>query len=137
MLPGQMEIAGKVKCRSSFVTVCKTKIRKIIGRGGGWTALGPPVDMLLDTNFTKILPVVHIFSIKIMSCLKMLIGIKSNTKQCTARLSLHSVKLSRFIGGKLPKKGRQSFMIVTYLCVCKSKEYYTLRCKSSKFQYIH
>ena len=112
------------------------------GRGEGTaregTALGPPVNMLLDTNFTKILPVVHIFSIKILSCLKMLIGIKSsNTKQCTARLSLHSVKLSRFIGGKLPKKGRQSFMIVTYLCVCKSKEYHTLRCKSNKFQYIH
>ena len=89
----------------------KQKSEKLLPEGGGeggWTALGPPVDMPLDTNFTKILPVVHIFTITIMSSLKILIGIKSsNTKQCTARLSLHPVKLSSFIGGKSQKKGRQ------------------------------
>ena len=50
---------------------------------------------------TKILPVVHIFSLVIMTYLKMLIGIKSlNTKQCPARLSPPPVKLSSFIEGK-------------------------------------
>ena len=89
----------------------KQKSEKLLAEGGGeggWTALGPPVDMPLDTNFTKILPVVHIFTITIMSSLKILIGIKSsNTKQCPARLSLHPVKLSSFIGGKSQKKRRQ------------------------------
>ena len=53
------------------------------------------------------MPAVHIFSLTIMTYLKILIGIKSpNTKQCPARLSLPSVKLSGFIGGKcFPKKG--------------------------------
>ena len=56
----------------------------------------------------SILPVVHIFSLTIMTYLKMLIGIKSlNTKQCPARLSPPPVKLSSFIGGKFSlKKGK-------------------------------
>ena len=54
-----------------------------------------------QTNFTTILPVVHIFSLTIMTYLKKLIGIKSpNTKQCRARLSFPPVKLSSFIRGK-------------------------------------
>ena len=59
---------------------------------------------------TKILPVVYIFSLTIMTYLKMLIGIKShNTKQCSARLSPPPVKLSSFIGGKFfPKKGESN-----------------------------
>ena len=53
--------------------------------------------------FTKILPVVHIFSLIIMTYLKMLIGIKSlNTKQFSARFSPPPVKLSSFIGVKFP-----------------------------------
>ena len=36
-----MEMAAKVKCRTSFVTFCKTKIRKIIG-GPGPPAPPPP-----------------------------------------------------------------------------------------------
>ena len=51
----------------------------------------------------KILPVVHIFSLIIMTYLKMLIGIKSlNTKQFTARVSPPPVKLSSFIRVKSP-----------------------------------
>ena len=53
-----------------------------------------------------------------MSCLKMLIGIKSsNTKQCPARLSLHPVKLSSFIGGKSPKK-REAVIYDCCLSLC-------------------
>ena len=60
---------------------------------------------------TKVLPVVHIFSLIIMTYLKMLIGVKSlNTKQFSARLSPPPVKLSSFIGVKflppLQKKKR-------------------------------
>ena len=63
----------------------------------------------------------------------MLIVTKSlNTKQCPARLSPPPVKLSSFIGGKFPPKKGEYFMIVAYLCVCKSKELYDLRYKSSK-----
>ena len=52
---------------------------------------------------TKILPVVHIFSLIIMTYLKMLIGIQSlTTKQFSARLSPPPVKLSSFIGVKFP-----------------------------------
>ena len=53
---------------------------------------------------------VYIFSLTIMTYLKMLIGIKShNTKQCSARLSPPPVKLSSFIGGKFsPKKGESN-----------------------------
>ena len=59
---------------------------------------------------TNILAVVQIFSLTIMTYLKMLIGIKSlNTKQCSARLSPPRVKLSSFIGGKSsPKKGESN-----------------------------
>ena len=55
---------------------------------------------------TKILPVVQIFSLIIMTYLKMLIGIKSlNTEQFSARLSPPPVKLSSFIGAKFsPQK---------------------------------
>ena len=50
----------------------------------------------------------HIFSLTIMTYLKMLIGIKSlNTKQYPARLSPPHVKLSSFIGVNFrPKKDR-------------------------------
>ena len=58
---------------------------------------------------TKILPVVHIFSLTIMTYLKMLTGIKSfNTKQFSARLFLAPVKLSGFIGVKFPPKKGES-----------------------------
>ena len=59
---------------------------------------------------TKILHVVHIFSLIIMTYLKLLIGIKSlNTKQCPGRLSPPRVKISRFIGGTFfPKKGESN-----------------------------
>ena len=51
----------------------------------------------------------HIFSLAIMTYLKMLIGIKSlNTKQCPARLSPPPVKLSSSIGGKFPPKKGES-----------------------------
>ena len=57
---------------------------------------------------TKILPVVHIFSLIIMTYLKMLIGIKSlNTKQFSARLSLQPAKLSSFIGVKFSPQKRE------------------------------
>ena len=53
----------------------------------------------------KILPVVHIFSLTIMTYLKKLIGIKSlNLKQCPTRLFPPVVKLSSFIGGEFPSK---------------------------------
>ena len=57
-----------------------------------------------------ILRAVHIFSLTIMTYLKMLIGIKSlNTKECPARLSAHPFKLSSFIGGKFfPQKGESN-----------------------------
>ena len=50
-----MEMAAKVKCRTSFVTFCKTKIRKIIGRA---VPLAPPLSRhapvkLLDTCSNK------------------------------------------------------------------------------------
>ena len=52
------------------------------------------VSMSGEEISTKILPVVHIFSLTIMTYLKMLIGIKSlNTKQFSARLSPPPVKL--------------------------------------------
>ena len=58
---------------------------------------------------TKILPVVHIFSLTTMTYLKILIGIKSlNTKQCPARLSPPAVKLSSFIGVKFSPKKEES-----------------------------
>ena len=58
-------------------------------------------NYFLDTNFTKTVSVVHIFSLKIMNYLKKLIRIKSlNTKQCPSRLSLPPVNLSSFAGGK-------------------------------------
>ena len=41
-----MEMVAKVKWRTSFVTFCKTKIRKIIG--GPWAPLAPPVDTSLS-----------------------------------------------------------------------------------------
>ena len=52
----------------------------------------------------------HIFSLTIMTYLKMLIGIKSlNTKQYPARLSPPHVKLSSFVGGKFsPKQGESN-----------------------------
>ena len=57
---------------------------------------------------TKILPVVHIFSLIIMAYLKMLIGIKSlNTKQFSARLSPPTVKLSSFIGVNFSTQKRE------------------------------
>ena len=58
-----------------------------------------PVQTLLvsisgEEISTKILPVVHIFSLIIMTYLKMLIGIKPlNTKQFSARLSPPPAKL--------------------------------------------
>ena len=56
---------------------------------------------------TKILPTVHIFSLTIMTYLKMLIGIKPlNTKQCQSRLSPSLVKLSNVIGGRYPPAPR-------------------------------
>ena len=79
-----------------------------------------------------------------MAYLEKLTGIKSlDTKQCLARLSPPPVKLTSFVGGKFPpplslspppfqKKRRESFMIVAYLCVCKSKDLYNLRYKSNK-----
>ena len=56
------------------------------------------------------MPVVHIFSLTIMTYLKMLIGIESlNTKQFPATLSPPLVELSSFIGGKSsPKKGESN-----------------------------
>ena len=57
---------------------------------------------------TKILPAVHIFSLIIMTYLKMLIKIKSpNTRQCPARLSPPRVKSSSFIEGKFPPQKRR------------------------------
>ena len=41
-----MEMVAKVKWRTSFVTFCKTKIRKIIG--GPRAPLAPPVDIPLS-----------------------------------------------------------------------------------------
>ena len=84
------------------------------------------IYIYIDTNFTKILPVLHIFSTTIITHLKKLIGIKSpNTKQCPATLFLHPVKLSGFIEAKVfPQKRTDLFMIAAYLCVCKSKELY-------------
>ena len=61
---------------------------------------------------TKFLPVVHIFSLTIMTYLKMLIGIKS-----------------------LSKSDRVIYDCCLSLC-CKSKELYDLRYKSNKSQYI-
>ena len=63
---------------------------------------------------TKILPVGHIFSLTIMTYLKMLIVIKYlNTKQFPARLSPHRVKLSSFIGDKFsPKKGESNLLLL-------------------------
>ena len=59
-------------------------------------------------NPQKVLPVVHIFSLTIMTYLKMVIGIKSlNTKQYPARLSPPHVKLSSFIGGRFSPKKRE------------------------------
>ena len=68
---------------------------------------------------TKILHVVHIFTLTIMTYLKMLIGIKSlNTKQCPARLSPPHVKLSNFIGGKFSaKKERVIYDCCLSLCL--------------------
>ena len=58
---------------------------------------------------TQILPVVHIFSLTIVTYLKMLIVIKSlNTKQCLTRLSPPPVKLSSLRGGKFSPKKRES-----------------------------
>ena len=55
----------------------------------------------------SILPVVHTFSLTIMTYLKMLIGIKS--LNYLPRLSPPPVKLSSFIGGKFsPKKGESN-----------------------------
>ena len=49
-------MAAKVKCRTSFVTFCKTKIRKII-EGEGGPPLAPPSRYapvkLLDTYANK------------------------------------------------------------------------------------
>ena len=50
MLPGQMEMAAKVKCRTSFVTFCKTKIRKIIG--GDPSPLDPPSRYTPEWSFS-------------------------------------------------------------------------------------
>ena len=56
-----------------------------------------------------VVPVVHIFSLIIMTYLKILIGIKSlNTKQFSARLSPPPVKLSSFIGVKFSPQKRES-----------------------------
>ena len=58
---------------------------------------------------TKILPVMHIFSLTIMTYLKMLIGIKFlNTKQFSTRLSPPPVKLNSFIGVKFYPPKRES-----------------------------
>ena len=67
----------------------------------------------------KILPVVHIFSLIIMTYLKMLIGIKSlNKKQFSARLSPLPVKLSSFIGLNFtPKKERVIYDCYLSLCL--------------------
>ena len=57
---------------------------------------------------TKILPVVHIFSLIIMTYLKMLIRIKSlNSKQFSARLTPLPVKLSSYIVVKFSPKKRE------------------------------
>ena len=57
---------------------------------------------------TKILPVVHIFSLIIMTYLKMLIRIKSlNSKQFSARLTPLPVKLSSYIVVKFPPQKRE------------------------------
>ena len=72
---------------------------------------------------TKIMPVVHIFSLMNMTYLKMLIGIQSlNAKQLSARLS-RPVKLSSFIGVKSPpplppeKKERVIYDCCLSLCL--------------------
>ena len=57
---------------------------------------------------TKILPVVHIFSLIIMTYLKMLIRIKSlNSKQFSARLTPLPVKLSSYIVVKFSPQKRE------------------------------
>ena len=57
---------------------------------------------------TKILPVVHIFSLMIMTYLKMLIRIKSlNSKQFSARLTPLPVKLSSYIVVRFSPKKRE------------------------------
>ena len=57
---------------------------------------------------TKILPVVHIFSLIIMTYLKMLIRIKSlNSKQFSARLTPLPVKLSSYIVVRFSPKKRE------------------------------
>ena len=68
---------------------------------------------------TKILLVVQIFSLIIMTYLKMLIGIKSlNTKQFSARLSPPTFKLSSFIGVKIPlKKENNLWLLLIFVFV--------------------
>ena len=66
-------------------------------------------SLFQEQTSNKILPVVHIFSLTIMTYLKMSIGIKSlNTRQFSARLSSPPVKLSSFIGGKFSPKNGES-----------------------------
>ena len=77
-----------------------------------------PIRKLLvyirNRHLYHILPVVHIFSLTMMTYLKILIWIKSlNTKQCPARLSPPPVKLSSFIVGKFsPKKGESNLWLL-------------------------
>ena len=67
----------------------------------------------------KILSVVHIFSLIIMTYLKMLLGIKSlNTKQFSARLSPPPVKLSSFIVVTFsPKKESNLWLLLIFVFV--------------------
>ena len=61
-----------------------------------------------------VVPVVHIFSLIIMTYLKILIGIESlDKKQCPARFSPPRVKLSSFIEGTFsPKKGESNLWLL-------------------------
>ena len=99
-----------------------------------------PVQILLisisGTDIsTNILPVVHIFSLIIMTYLKMLIRIKSlNTKQWPPRLSPPRVNLRSFIGGKFsPEKRESNLWFLLIFVFVNSRNFYDLKLVSVFF----